>query len=712
MIDPRALGLDKLEQQHGLPQGLLSAVAQTESNWNPKAVSSAGAAGLFQFMPKTAQAYGVNPFDPQSSAVGAARMYGDLLKQYKGDLPTALAGYNWGSGNIQRKGLANMPQETRDYIQRVTSRMGQPQQYAAASNVMSDAVVDNTPDSGLMDVEMPDGTVIEGVPVGTTKAELQAKLNKLNQPQQEAATNEEPPQQAAPEVSRGRTALEQGLQGATFGFGDEIMNRIGAGIASVATGEKYSDLLNEATGATKERMAQQMEQRPALSIGANLIGALGTGVAGAGTKAGSALTRLAGRGLLPNAGRAVNLATKAGIVGTVGAAQGALYGAGSAEEDKRLEGAGEGAVIGGLVGSAAPVAGAALSQAGQAILPKVAKESRPVVARAQEFGIPMRLDQVAPSRVRNTLQKVSQEVPFSGVDAFEETQKAAFNRALAKTIGQNADNLGADVINDFLTKSTGKFTQALGNNSVKFGKIAQGRLDKIASEASNTISDDLAEVVRKNAATLKEQIAAGTLDAKKVASIRSQLVKRVQNAQGGSKQYLSEMVDIIDTAAARNMPKASADILKQARREWRNFKTIEPLLEKLPADGMVNPTDLAQRVASSKYIKGSRLGTGKDDLVDLAKIGKLLAKKGGSDTFQKSALTLGAGGAGVGVATGGAIPAAVAAGLGIGGNRLFQAYNTAQPVIRKALQQGDDSALKALANQLGLTAPRTELITK
>ena len=116
-----------LETQYGLPANLLNAVMQAESMGNTRAVSPKGARGAFQFMPETAKQYGVNVNDLTSSATGAARMYADLLKQNSGDLPKALAGYNWGIGNVQRKGMDNMPTETRNYIQKVTANMGKPQ---------------------------------------------------------------------------------------------------------------------------------------------------------------------------------------------------------------------------------------------------------------------------------------------------------------------------------------------------------------------------------------------------------------------------------------------------------------------------------------------------------------------------------------------------------------------------------------------------------
>ena len=122
------MNLDDLEKQYNLPPGMLNAVMQTESNGNPNAVgpvTSNGqrAMGAFQFMPATAKQYGIDPMDPDQAAQGAARYYSDLLKQTGGDIPKALASYNWGPGNVARKGLDNAPKETQDYIQKISSKM-------------------------------------------------------------------------------------------------------------------------------------------------------------------------------------------------------------------------------------------------------------------------------------------------------------------------------------------------------------------------------------------------------------------------------------------------------------------------------------------------------------------------------------------------------------------------------------------------------------
>lgn len=135
--------LGSLEQQYGLPTGLLATQQKRESNFNPDAVSSAGAQGVAQFMPATAQQYGIDPLDPMQASQGQARMLADLAKKYNGDIPSVLAAYNWGAGNLDRKGLANAPEETRNYVSNIMgdmSGMAPPRQDGGAIGKLASAV--------------------------------------------------------------------------------------------------------------------------------------------------------------------------------------------------------------------------------------------------------------------------------------------------------------------------------------------------------------------------------------------------------------------------------------------------------------------------------------------------------------------------------------------------------------------------------------------
>ncbi|MDQ1739079.1 MAG: peptidoglycan DL-endopeptidase CwlO [Pseudonocardiales bacterium] len=110
------------EARYQLPQGLLAAVAQTESGGNPQAVSPAGAQGLMQLMPATAQGLGVNPWEPAQAVQGAAQLLSKYLHTY-GSVPLALAAYNAGPGAVEQYGGVPPYNETQKYVAKITALM-------------------------------------------------------------------------------------------------------------------------------------------------------------------------------------------------------------------------------------------------------------------------------------------------------------------------------------------------------------------------------------------------------------------------------------------------------------------------------------------------------------------------------------------------------------------------------------------------------------
>lgn len=119
-IDPRGAPYDAdfaaAEQTYNLPTGLLRRMAYQESRFNPNAKSPVGAMGIMQFMPATAAQFGIDPFDPHAS-IRAAGEYMAQLYGMAGSWRGALAAYNWGIGNVLRKGLDAAPAETVAYMQ-------------------------------------------------------------------------------------------------------------------------------------------------------------------------------------------------------------------------------------------------------------------------------------------------------------------------------------------------------------------------------------------------------------------------------------------------------------------------------------------------------------------------------------------------------------------------------------------------------------------
>ena len=269
------------------------------------------------------------------------------------------------------------------------------------------------------------------------------------------------------------------------------------------------------------------------------------------------------------------------------------------------------------------------------------------------------------------------------MDAFEDVQRMAWNKALARTIGQNTDDLGPQTVKNFLDDAGKKFDSALKGESIVVTPGTFNRLDDIIDSADLTMTSDLKDIVVKNIDKLKADIGDNVISGNKLSSFRTNLLKRIPAAPGESKQALGEIIDTIDDLVETSLPQQKSDILRTARREWRNFRTIEPLLEKA-TDGQINPTQLLNKVASSKYMKASRSVVGEDDLVDLARIGKeFLPKAGGSDTYQKIAL-------GGGLATSVLHPtSALPIASSLAANRAFQSlYNQSPALVELALKKG------------------------
>lgn len=111
-------------REAGVDEALFDSLVATESNYDPKARSRAGAMGLAQLMPGTAQSLGVtDPFDPAQNLRGGAKYLAQMLEKF-GDARLALAAYNAGPNRVIQAGnqVPNIP-ETQRYVDKIMSLM-------------------------------------------------------------------------------------------------------------------------------------------------------------------------------------------------------------------------------------------------------------------------------------------------------------------------------------------------------------------------------------------------------------------------------------------------------------------------------------------------------------------------------------------------------------------------------------------------------------
>lgn len=113
--------INSASQKYGIDPNLIAAMAFRESAFNSNAVSSRGAQGIMQLMPRTAKALGVkDAFDPQESVFGGTKYLKSLLDRFNGNVDLALAAYNAGPELVAKVGPA-ATQEAVAYVAAIKS---------------------------------------------------------------------------------------------------------------------------------------------------------------------------------------------------------------------------------------------------------------------------------------------------------------------------------------------------------------------------------------------------------------------------------------------------------------------------------------------------------------------------------------------------------------------------------------------------------------
>jgi len=132
---PYLSSIRKYARHFGVEENLVRAIMRQESCFNKKAKSHAGASGLMQLMPGTADMMGVNNiFDPHENIRGGTKYIARMLRRFKGDKQLALAGYNAGPGAVMKYDGIPPYRETQDYVVKVMSEYKRLQKVQRQSN--------------------------------------------------------------------------------------------------------------------------------------------------------------------------------------------------------------------------------------------------------------------------------------------------------------------------------------------------------------------------------------------------------------------------------------------------------------------------------------------------------------------------------------------------------------------------------------------------
>lgn len=421
-----------------------------------------------------------------------------------------------------------------------------------------------------------------------------------------------PAQKAPDERDSWLGKIDAAVRGAadalTFGFSDELTAPLYSAFGLAGDTAKELDNQRAIDKADSENR-----------FGYRLAGQLGGGVAG-----GMGLAR---SGLSP-AAAAINAGWKlpmvAGASGLEGAALGAAYGFGSGEGiDDRLSQAQSGAISGGIVGAAAPVA---ISTAQRLISPFQAPSERAAsVTLLQNEGVPLTAGQSTGSRPLRWAESALSDLPFAGggAQAADESQKAAFNAAVLRRVGEDAQAATPEVLQRASERIGGAFRDLSARNALKFDNQFSDDIVNAMRDYSAVLKPDQKEGIFNTVGALAPHIQEGSLPGDIYQATRSRLSRQAKGFRQTEPEYanaLRSVRDALDSAMARSVSLDDRAAWDTARRQWGNLKSVEKAAAaggESAALGNISPAQLRSAIASGN--NRSSYARGQGDFAELAR---------------------------------------------------------------------------------------------
>jgi hypothetical protein len=546
-----------LESKYGLPEGLLSAVKSAEGS-KDDSVSPKGAKGTFQFMPQTAEAYGVDTSDPISSATGAAKFLSDLKKQYGGNITAAIAHYNGGSkaGQAVAKGEDVPFDETKNYITKVTSNLAVPK----------DLQWEN-----LTTSEVPKDLQFEPI----------TKETKVDQPKM--------------------SNLELFGKGALASAKDTLLGakqlyNLGEKAVGAKTAKEHQQQIEE------EIRKQREENAPILNTPAGFAGNL-TGE----------VIKAVPTMFIPGAGEVKGAAL-------IGGALGALQP--TTEDESKLFNIG----AGGALGGAGQAVAKGISKVAQPFETFLSDAGKKAVQVLEDHGIPLDAAQKTGSKFLESVKAHLSDNPVTTDTqaAFKATQQKAYNKAIAKTIGEDADAITPDVLAKAKERLGSNYDDIASRNNIDV-KHLNAPINSLYTEAKKILNPTQLNTLDKNIEDIfsKARTNKGSIDFDQYKNVKKTLDRLSSSSDTDLANYGRELKDILKQGLTKsaevNGNEADVKLLKETNKQYGNMKKIEDIVLNNP-EGDVSPARLLNSLATKS--KRNAFFAEDKTLADLATAGK------------------------------------------------------------------------------------------
>ena len=642
-----------LEDQYKLPAGLLKSVEMVESGGNDAAVSPKGAKGRFQFMPETAKSYGVDVSDPVSSASGAARMFADLIKEY-GSVQAALAHYNGGvkSGKSVASGGEAPYDETKGYLQKVNAGLkvdptnvdwGNPQGSVTVSAPNPSDITWNEP---LDTSKMSNPELFGRGALASGKSTLTGIAQALDLPAQ---------------------FLEKKLKGTAVG---ELIGEFGKKLG-LQTAEELAAQRPEEVRKLREEN-KLITETPA-GLAGNITGELAQAIA------------------LPG-GTIAKTATTGALLG---ASQPTL------EDESRLFNTGAGAAFG-ATGQAAVNA---LGRVAEPVKKALGAMGEKGVQILKDAGVPLDAAQATGSKILERGKAFLSDNPITAgaQNAFAAQQKQAYNKAISRTFGEEAEHITPEVIQAAKTRLGANYDAIASRNNIHLDDVLENNLANIGKEAENILNPENFNIVNKQITNIlkKADENGGALSGAQYQEVKTVLDKlsRSDNATVGNyaRELKDSLLDGLTRSAKAAGNKEDVALLKETNKQYGNMKKVENVADF--STGEISPAKLYNHLKT----KSNRYSFYTDDpqLANLASAGKnILTEKlpnsGTAARLLNASVLPAALGIGEYVREGNLYGAGGAALAGVAAPKLFQSLLN-NPKAAKYLSEGlGNTAIKNL----------------
>jgi hypothetical protein len=391
-----------------------------------------------------------------------------------------------------------------------------------------------------------------------------------------------------------------------------------------------------------------------------------------------------GAGITGNiAGQVAQFAAPAGVVGRAvslggNVARGAAVGAALANTQPVRTGQSRVAntALGAAGGAAGELLAAGVGAAANAASRKIAPEVKKLAQRARELGIPLRAEQVSGSRPLAGISAALDTVPLSGRDASREAQRIGFNRAVAKTFGEETPNL-AVAVKQAQSRLGGVYDDVLKNNPVKVDTQFLSELDEGLQAARNELTDAQFSVIKRQVDNILGKVGVDdAIEGQAAYNVKKMLDRMGKSSDTSLAHHAIDLKNSLVSALDRSLPAEAAQQFATARQQYRNLITVRKMVQ-AGAEGGISPA----RLATAKNLA--------PDLKEIADIGAQFLKEpfGNSGTANRLL--------GAGILGGGIVANPVAAAGGVASGRAANVALNSR-VLQDYLMNGNQTLLRTL----------------